>query len=135
MSAFETFVQIELPKRPYLNTDVPQETVIIRRGPGPRQLDAVTIVEGEVLAMVNGVLTSSSVSNLAGIRKVILPVPAPAITWNVAHNLNSSDAIIQVTDDNGFVVLPDGSQIVDPNNIQITFNSPQTGTVRIIFLD
>ena len=54
MSAFEDFVQQELPKRGYLNSDVAQETIIIRRGAGPRQFDAVTLGEGEVLAKVGG---------------------------------------------------------------------------------
>lgn len=134
MSSFETFIQLELPKRPYLETDVGQESVIVRRGPGPRQLGAVTMSEGQVLALVNGVLTGSSVSAVSGFRKVVLEVPVAALTWNIAHNLASSDAIIQVTDSSGYVIHPHEMHIVDSNNIQILFSSTQSGTVRILFL-
>lgn len=140
MSAFEDFVQQELPKRGYLNSDVAQETIIIRRGAGPRQFDAVQLAEGEVLALVNGVLTGVSVSDpavggYAGLRKAILPVGTPATTWTITHNLGSENVIIQAFDENKYVLFPDSMRVVDEDTVELTFNSAQAGTARVIFLD
>lgn len=136
MSAFEDFVQLELPKRPYLEADPAQETVMVRRGQGPRQLAAVSLTEKQVLAMVNGQLVGTTVSSLGNaIRKAVLSVTTAATTWSIPHNLGSRNVIIQVFDDDGYMVIPADIQIVDENNIEITFNSAQTGTARVAFLD
>jgi hypothetical protein len=133
MSAFEDFVQVELPKRGYLNTDPEQESIIVRRGPGPRQFDAIKLEEGQVLGFVNGQLAPM---NLAGaIRKAVLPVVEPAATWVVTHNFGSENAIVQAFDENKSVIFPESITIDDENTITIQFNSLQSGTARIIFLD
>jgi NADPH:quinone reductase-like Zn-dependent oxidoreductase len=136
MSAFDDFVQLELPKRPYLNTDPATETVMVRRGSGPRQLQPVALSEGQVLAFVNGELVGTLVSSLGnGVRKAVLPVAIAASTWTITHNLNSQNAIIQVVDASGYVVLPNEIQITSANVITVTFGTAMTGTVRAIFLD
>ena len=137
MSAFEDFIQTELPKRGYLNSDVPQESIIIRRGAGPRQFDAVTLTEGQVLAYIGGSLQPVSISTLvsSGLKKAILSVTSPAKTWNIAHNLGYDDVIVQCFDENNLVLIPDTIQIVDANNVQITFGAAQKGVARVIFLD
>ena len=133
MSAFEDFVQVELPKRGYLNVDAPQESVIIRRGAGPRQFDAIQFTEGQVLAYVDGTLQAVPVSSV--IKKAVLTVAAAVTTWNLAHNLGSENVIIQCFDDTKKVIIPDTIQIVDENNVQITFGDAQAGVARVIFLD
>ena len=140
MSAFEDFVQQELPKRGYLNTDVGQETVIIRRGPGPRQFDAVTLSEGQVLAKVNGLLTGAFVSDAGvggaqALRKAILTVTTPTTTWTIPHGLNSENVIVQAFDESKFVIIPNSIQLINANTVQLTFNTAQAGTARVIFLD
>lgn len=137
MSAFEDFIQLELPKRGYLNSDVPQESVIIRRGAGPRQFDAITLTEGQVIAFVGGQLQAVSISNLvaSGLKKAILTVAEPAATWEINHNLGYDDVIVQCFDDNRFVLIPDSIQIVDANTVRVTFTNPQQGVARVIFLD
>ena len=132
MSAFENFVQQELPKRGYLNSDVGQETIIVRRGPGARQFDAIQLAEGQVLGLVNGVLVGVARSSL--VRKFVEAFTG-VTTWTLVHNLNSENVIIQAFDDNRFVLAPDTIQIVDMNTVQLTFNTDQTGTARAIFLD
>ena len=139
MSAFEDFVQQELPKRGYLNSDVPQESIIIRRGLGPRQFDAVPLTEGQVLAFVNGSLTGASVtdSGLGGgapLRKYVGSF-TNLTTWTINHNLGSEDVLIQAFDADKFVLIPNSIQIVDADTGELTFNSPVTGTARVIFLD
>jgi NADPH:quinone reductase-like Zn-dependent oxidoreductase len=136
MSAFDDFVQLELPKRPYLNTDPATETVMVRRGTGPRQLQPVALTEGQVLAFVNGELVGTLVSSLGnGVRKAVLPVNTAASTWTITHNLNSMNAIIQIVDASGYVVLPSEIQITSANVITVTFGTAMTGVARAIFLD
>ena len=137
MSAFEDFIQLELPKRGYLNSDVPQESIIIRRGSGPRQFDAITLSEGQVIAFVGGQLQAVSISNLvaSGLKKAILTVSEPTEVWEINHNLGYDDVIVQCFDDNRFVLIPDSIQIVDANTVRVTFTNPQQGVARVIFLD
>lgn len=137
MSAFEDFVQTELPKRGYLNADVPQETIIIRRGAGPRQFDAITLGEGQVLGYQNGQLAAVSVTSLvaSGLKKAILTVSEDAAIWDINHNLGYDDVIVQCFDENRFVLIPDSIQIIDANSIRVTFTNPQKGVARVIFLD
>jgi len=137
MSAFEDFVQLELPKRPYLDTNPDEETVMVRRGPGPRQLQPVSIGEGEVLTKIGGVIVSSTLSGLGvnALRKAILPVTVAATTWTIAHNLNSENVIVQIFDNTKSVIIPNTIQIVDANTVIATFSTPATGVARVIFLD
>ena len=137
MSAFEDFIQTELPKRGYLNSDVAQETIIIRRGAGPRQFDAIQLGEGQVLGFQNGQLAAMSVQSLvaSGMKKAILTVTEPSDLWIINHNLGYDDVIVQCFDENNFVLIPDTTQIVDANMIRITFTNPQKGVARVIFLD
>lgn len=132
MSAFEDFVQIELPKRPYLNTDVAQETVIVRRGVGPRQLGAVQLTDGQVLGMVAGTL--QGVDSSSFMRKHTESFTSQ-VTWLVTHNKASVLYVAQVFDENGKVIIPDEIDTIDSNNIEVGFNTATTGTVNIIFLD
>ena len=140
MSAFEDFVQSELPKRGYLNTDVPQETLIIRRGIGPRQFDAVKLTEGQILGLVGGVLTGVYVTDhgIGGdniVRKAIYSVNSASAVWTIAHNLGSENVIIQAFDNDKFVIIPNTIQIVSNNVVELTFNTALTGVARVIFLD
>lgn len=140
MSAFQDFIQTELPKRPYLNADVAAESIIIRRGAGPRQLGAVTFTEGQILVMNGGQLVAMSLSAIAalfggGLRSFVLPVPVASDTWTVTHNLNSENVIIQAFDEGKFVILPNTIQIVSANVVTLTFNTAQVGVARVVFLD
>ena len=137
MSAFEDFVQTELPKRGYLNSDVPQETIIVRRGAGPRQFDAIQLGEGQVLGYQNGQLAAVSITSLvaSGLKKAILTVSEDAAIWDINHNLGYDDVIVQCFDENKFVLIPDSIQIIDANSIRVTFTNPQKGVARVIFLD
>ena len=137
MSAFEDFIQTELPKRGYLNADVPQESIIIRRGNGPRQFDAVQLGEGQVLGYLNGQVQAVSVTSLvaSGMKKAILTVSEASTDWEIVHNLGYDDVIVQCFDENNFVLIPDTIQVVDVNTIRVTFTNAQKGVARVIFLD
>lgn len=134
MSAFEDFIQLELPKRGYLNSDVPQNTIIIRKGAGPRQFDALSIQEGQTLTVdQTGNLVSAPISSL--IKKYIATVAVPTSTWVLQHNLNSENVIVQCFDEQKAVLLPNIVKIDDANQITVEFGANQAGTARVIFLD
>lgn len=133
-SAFETFVQVELPKRPFLNTDVPLESVLIRRGLGPRQLEAVEINEGEVLSKVGGVVQSVPITSLgSNTDSLVFTQSTPVLQWTITHTKNNEDALVQIYDTTKHLVLPDEIEIVDANTVVVSFNSPQDGKAVIIF--
>jgi hypothetical protein len=136
MSAFENFIQLELPKRPYLDADVDQESVMVRRGAGPRQLAGVALTEGQVLGLVGGQIVGIATSSLgSAVRSYVLSVSIPTTLWTMSHNYNTSNVIVQVFDTTGAVILPNEIQIVDDNHIALKFYSQQAGVARAIFLD
>lgn len=133
MSAFENFVQQELPKRGYLNSDVAQESIIVRRGVGPRQFDAVTLQEGQALVLKNGQLQGITIVS-STLKKSVINFNSDLV-WLVQHNLNSENIIIQCFDDTKSVIIPDSIQIQDSNLVIVTFNTAISGIARVITLD
>lgn len=134
MSAFEDFVQLELPKRPYLETDVAQETVIVRRGAGPRQLGGVSLTDGQVLGKVGGVLTGVAIGAGATFKKHTEAF-ASSDTWVVNHNQASTVYVAQVFDDSGRVIIPGEIETTSANTITVMFNVPTSGHITVIFLE
>lgn len=139
MSAFEDFIQIELPRRPWVANDPAQETVPVRRGAGPRQLDFVEMQDGEVLGKVNGVVQGINI----GLTETgeIIHIPKNYIhlqsfasnTWAIAHNGESTDYVVCVYDADGSVIIPDSVDVVDSNNIVVTLGASVTGKVVMVF--
>lgn len=56
-------------------------------------------------------------------------------TWNIPHDRKNDRVVVQVFDDVGEKVEPDTTDIIDINNIQITFGAPMSGTAHIIFFE
>lgn len=54
-------------------------------------------------------------------------------TWNIPHNKENDRVLVQVFDEVGEYTIPDKIDIIDINNIQITFGAPMTGTAHILF--
>jgi hypothetical protein len=130
-TAFEAFIQLELPKRPYLETDVTLEDVIIRRGVGPRQLDGVTLSDGQVLGKVGGVLTGVSAS---GVTSIVHDQSAASATWTITHNKENRNAIVKLRDASDQELFADTVTFND-NDIVITLTSAEAGKAMIVFLD
>jgi hypothetical protein len=135
MSAFEDFVQLELPKRPYLETDVSTETVIVRRGLGPRQLSSVSMTDGQVLGKVGGVLTGVSIGAGATFKKYSETIAVASSTWTITHGQASSVFIAQAFDAAGNVIIPDEIQTTSSSVVTVLFNTAQTGSIKLIFLE
>ena len=131
MSAFTDFIQLELPKRPYLDTDVSTETVIVRRGAGPRQLQSVTLTNGQVLGMSGGTLqgltaNTSSVDSLQHVQS------SASASWTITHNRNNRNAVVQIFDNNNDMIMAHNVRL-NLNEIVIDLALSMTGYANIIF--
>lgn len=59
----------------------------------------------------------------------------PGTVWNIAHNLGSTVLINDVmVNINGTIekIIPASVEIIDSNNLQISFTEPFSGYVRMI---
>jgi len=135
-NAFESFIQLELPKRPYLESDPAQESLIVRRGSGPRQLSGLTLQEGQTVVFKDGELKpapygvpgeSSSVTGLAHEQA------AAATVWNITHNQANREVVVTILDEEYAAIISDSIEVLE-NSIVIKFLTPQSGFVNIVFL-
>lgn len=127
MAGFEQFIQTELPKRPYLQSDVPQNSVLVRLGSGARQLGAVTLSEGMTLANVGGTLTAVALPLVYDHQQTV-----PDNEWLITHGFGTRKFVVQCYDGNN-QMFPDMIQIIDENNISITFSDLATGSANLVF--
>jgi hypothetical protein len=148
MSAFETFVQGELPLRPFAASDGNAESIPVRRGQGPRQMTFIDLTDGQVLARVNGELQGVTLSGMAGngklggVRYMVVDVPelSAASSWTVTHNLGSQNCVVQTykTGAAGTLlsVIPDSVELsADGNTATISFSVPLSGKAVLSFVD
>lgn len=138
MSAFDDFVQKELPLRPFVSTDPDLETIPVRRGQGPRQLTFVSIDEGQILRKVNGELKGTDPSSMGQfLRTHIHTQITPALVWTISHNKNSMNCIVQIrtADPQPVVIYPDKIMFDDSNTVTIHWTASQDGTALLTFLD
>lgn len=132
MSAFEDFIQVELPRRPWVATDPAQESVPVRRGPGPRQLEFIELLDGQVVGKVAGTIQGVNISGLGG-KSYVHPEATPSALWLVNHNQSSEDFVAYVVDETGTQVFPDSITTTDGNNVIIDFGVAQAGKAVFIF--
>lgn len=137
---FENFIQLELPKRAYLEEDAPKESIIVRRGAGPRQLAGILLDNDQVLVMRDGTLVGLPTSELSGGEGstgtavgLSHTEEEPLVQWVVEHNHSSRSVVITVLDENHQAILYD-SLYVEDNRITVNFYAPQAGTVNIVFV-
>lgn len=136
MSAFEDFIQVELPRRPWVVTDPALETVPVRRGAGPRQLEFIELTDGQVVGKLGGVIQGINIPGLGGdlIPKGYIHVePTPTTMWMVMHNLNSEDFVAFVVDQAGNQMFPNNINTTDADNVIIDFKAPIAGTAVFVF--
>lgn len=126
---FQDFIQLELPKRPFLETDTATETVFVRRGVAPRQMATVSLNDGEVLGKVAGVIQGVVPATAEGIEHV---QAVANVTWTISHNKNNIKYIVQVVDDNNDVIVPDNIR-VEANTATLTFTAAQSGRANLMF--
>lgn len=59
----------------------------------------------------------------------------PSDTWDVQHDQRNDRVLVQIYDEVGEFTIPNKIEIVDLNNIQITFGFPMEGTAHIMFFN
>jgi len=85
---------------------------------------------------VNGdpVLTAGSIVGLA-CTGYEYTQNSPALVWNINHNGNTLRATVTIYDTIASPmtqILPDVVQVIDANNVRVTFASPQAGIALVI---
>ncbi len=55
-----------------------------------------------------------------------------ALVWNATHLFDTSGVIAQAYDLDNMAIYPDEVQIINTDNIRLTWNTAQTGTLVII---
>lgn len=132
-NAFNTFIQIEVPKRPYLETDVDQETIIIRRGNGPRQLQALKLDEGQTVLFKDGQLQAIKAGALdAGMDVRSIPQDTPSDRWVLSHGMNCNNVMVQVLGKDNKVFNPSDIEYVDTNTVLVTLPEEVAGTALLV---
>ncbi len=131
---FEDFIQLELPKRPWMASDVQEESVIVRRGAGPRQLQGVVLGEGQVLGMKDGVLQGVAAgAGGTGADAVSFVQETPATTWTITHNRNNVNVSVSVYDADGKAFTPDEITVA-ANTVTITVLEASAGHAVLFFI-
>ena len=135
MSAFEDFIQVELPRRPWVVDDPAQESVPVRRGAGPRQLDFVEMTDGQVLGKLAGVVQGITIPGLGGdiVKGYVHQQIVPMEGWFITHNLDSEDFVLFVFDDSGDQVIPHNTYAMDADTVVVEVNAQMSGKAVIIF--
>lgn len=128
-SDFESFIQIEIPKRPFMETDAEQESVIIRRGQGPRQLQGVKLNEGEALGMRDGKLVSMEIKGAVSQTHV---QGEASKHWTIVNEHNSVNVVATLYNVSGKVILAD-DVVVTNEQIDVFFVEAQAGRAVLIF--
>lgn len=133
-NAFEDFIQREMPLRPFMPSDVAVESVIVRRGAGPRQMAGVQLTEGQVLGLKDGTLQGvdagtggSAVDALAFVQE------EAATTWTITHNRNNVNVVVNVYDADGNLFSPDSLNVA-ANTVVVDVLEAQAGRVVLIFI-
>lgn len=139
LDAFVQYVQAELFRRPFTNNDPDQETIMVRRGGGPRQLTGLDVADGEVVGKVGGTLVGIPVGDLGGggtsERKKLHTQAVAALEWTITHVYDSVNVEVYVVDENNSRVEPDNIQATDNDTVVITFTQVQAGKALLRWYD
>jgi len=131
---FEDFIQREMPLRPFMPSDIAVESVIIRRGEGPRQLAGVQLTEGQVLGLKNGLLQGVTAgAGGSAVDAVAYEQEEAATTWTVTHNRNNVNVVVNVYDADGNWFAPNGLKVT-ANTVVVDVLEAQAGRVVLIFI-
>lgn len=133
-NAFEDFIQLELPKRPFLASDVDEESIIVRRGQGARALAGVKLSEGQVLGMKDGQLQGIAQTG-GGSAVDALPYvqEEEAVQWVITHNRNNVNVVLNLYGADGKAFEADEVEVA-ANTVTITLLEAAAGRAILIFV-
>lgn len=133
-NAFEDFIQLEMPKRPFLPSDVEVESIIIRRGQGARQLAGIKLGEGQVLGMKDGTLQGVAAgAGGSAVDAVSFEQTEAETEWVITHNRNNVNVLVSVYDATGKVFVPNDLTVA-ANTVTVTLLEAAAGRVVLIFV-
>lgn len=131
---FEDFIQTEMPKRPFLPSDVAVESIIIRRGQGARQLAGIQLGEGQVLGMKDGTLQGVAAgAGGSAVDAVSFEQTEAETEWVITHNRNNVNVLVSVYDATGKVFVPNDLTVA-ANTVTVTLLEAAAGRVVLIFV-
>jgi hypothetical protein len=130
---FEDFVQLELPRRPFLPVDAEPESIFIRRGNGPRQMSSIKLEDGQVLGMVDGMLVGISANRGVELDAVVHVQENEQNQWTIVHNKNNRNVFVTMYNTDGVRFEADAVQALD-NTIQLTMNVAVSGHAVVLFV-
>lgn len=130
---FESFIQVELPKRPFLENNVEEETIIIRRGAGPLQLSAIKLQNGEILGMVDGKLAAVPAHRGVEIGAAVHIQEEPQYQWMITHNRNNKNVVVTMYNSSGVRFEADVVEVSD-NYVKLTMNTAVAGRAVLLFV-
>jgi len=134
MTAFTDFIQVELPKRPYLESDVPKNSVIIRNGAGPRQLDGIQLLPGQIIMNIGGTVQAVAIEDVAGNTSTFVQlVETASAQWTLNHGGSSENVLIALYDTSGRYMIPDEITIVDGDTITVDFGTAIDGKAVVLY--
>lgn len=130
---FVAYVQRELFKRPFSNDDPNPESVMIRRGGGPRQLTGLALQDLELVGQRDGAVVGIPIGDLVSLgggsveKKVIHTQAVANVTWTIPHEYASKNVEVYVVDTDNQRVEADSIQAVDDDTVIIGFTQAQAG--------
>ena len=71
-------------------------------------------------------LTNLTIAQTATVKQVFA-----GSTWNINHNLDTTNPIAQAYDEDGYQVIPQTVRIVDEDNMQMTFPNALSGSAVV----
>ena len=60
-------------------------------------------------------------------------IDTPSKVWTLTHNLSTSAPVVQIYDADRKTVIPDGIEIIDNNNVRVTFENYMAGMAVCVF--
>jgi len=135
-NAFESFIQLEIPKRPYLEADAAPESLIVRRGAGPRQLAGLALTEGQTVVFKDGELQPAPYGSPDGTSSAFglsHEQAAAATVWTIVHGQSNRNVVVTLLDTEYNAILGDSLEILE-DSIVVNFLDAQAGYANIVFL-
>lgn len=138
---FVAYVQRELFKRPFSNDDPTPESVMIRRGGGPRQLAGLELQDLELVGQKDGAVVGIPIGDLAGLgggsveKKLIYTQDVADVTWTITHGYASMNVEVYVVDTDNQRVEADSIQAIDLSTVVIGFTQAQAGKAFLRWYD
>lgn len=131
---FERYTREELANRVVLLDDVPDNSFFFRKPGSPngsKELEAISLAEGEVLGIVDGNVVGVAAPSTTS---YLHDQTTPSMAWTITHNKNNVNVDIAVMNDNNERILTDTARATGPNTVVITTLAAIKGRAILTFI-